>query len=311
MEKFLAGSVPITREHKPFFESAYQAMAPAASDLVFANLIGWQKYFAYHLLVYKNLLCVYFITEKRLEVLPPLLSAPCADGEYLAQFQGLAEVVKLHCAVHALEPVYRYFPNSIISRIAAMVKTVIPERDYFDYVYEREDLVVLPGEKFSPKRNLINQFKSRYKWEYVPLNLASLGLAKTYMDERRLDTTKHLTTKEYCIGCEMLNGFDMGFVGGMLLVDGKVAAVTVGSICERFEYEGGLEPSAIVHFESADISFKGAYQMINQQFCEHLPAEIKYVNREEDLGLQGLRKSKMSYNPARFVEKSIIALKGQ
>jgi hypothetical protein len=126
------------------------------------------------------------------------------------------------------------------------------------------------------------------------------------MDKRRQDTSKHLTTKEYCIGCEMLNAFDLGFLGGMLLVGGNVVALTVGSIFERFEYERAIEPTVVVHFENADLSVKGAYQMINQQFCEHLPAHIKYVNREEDLGLAGLRKAKMSYNPARFIEKSII-----
>jgi hypothetical protein len=107
----------------------------------------------------------------------------------------------------------------------------------------------------------------------------------------------------------MLNNFDASFIGGILLVDGKVAAVTVGSIVERFEYESGIEPSVIVHFEIADVAYKGAYQMINQQFCEHLPAHIKFVNREEDLGLAGLRKAKTSYNPVRFVEKSVITPK--
>ena len=309
MDRLLPGSVPITGEQKTLFDSVCQNMPPAISDLVFANLIGWQKYYSYHFVNFHDLLCVYFMDGKRMEVLPPLLTASCRDQEYAVQFRQFVELVRSHSAAHGLEPVFRYFPNSVIARLTDAIAVIAPERDYFDYVYDREDLVLLPGEKFSPKRNLINQFKSRYKWEYIPLNESSLGIAKEYMDARRLDTEKHLTTKEYCIGCEMLNAFDLGFVGGILLADGQVAAVTVASLVDRFEYEGGIEPSAVVHFENADISFKGAYQMINQQFCEHLPLYIKYVNREEDLGLTGLRKAKTSYNPARFIEKSIVTPK--
>ncbi len=306
MEKHLQGSVPVTREHKEMFDAAYLHMPPAVSDMVFANLVGWQHYFAYHVLSFRDLLCVHFVSGKRLEILPPLQTKPCTDQEYLTQFLELAEAVRAHCAGNGLEPVFRYFPNTVIARLGGAIQEIIPERDYFDYVYDREEFVTLPGERFSPKRNLINQFKGRYKWEYLPLDEAAIPAAKEYMDKRRLDTEKHLTSKEYCIGCEMLNTFDLGYIGGILKVDGAVVGVTIGSVVERFEYEGGIEPSVVVHFENADISFKGAYQIINQQFCEHLPAHIKFINREEDLGLAGLRKAKTSYNPVRFIEKSVI-----
>jgi hypothetical protein len=104
---------------------------------------------------------------------------------------------------------------------------------------------------------------------------------------------------ELCVAQNSLLLFEeLGFSGGVLRVDGKVVAFTIGeAICED---------TYVVHIEKAFADVEGAYTMINQQFVEHECMKYRYVNREEDTGAEGLRKAKLSYHPAFLVEKGFV-----
>ena len=101
-----------------------------------------------------------------------------------------------------------------------------------------------------------------------------------------------------------LNHFDeLGLIGGALLVDGKVIAFTFGAPINHDTFG--------VHVEKADVDYEGAYTVINQEFASRLPEQFTYVNREEDLGIPGLRKAKLSYNPVILLEKNAAIKKTQ
>lgn len=108
---------------------------------------------------------------------------------------------------------------------------------------------------------------------------------------------------EFCVTKNSIRKFEeLGLIGGVLRVDGEIVAFTIG--------EPVNEDTFVVHIEKAFSAVDGAYPMINQQFVEHeLQGKYKYVNREEDLGVEGLRKAKLSYKPAFLIEKGIATLK--
>jgi hypothetical protein len=111
------------------------------------------------------------------------------------------------------------------------------------------------------------------------------------------------------MACRLMENYAaLEFVGGLLYVDGKVVAATLASIVRDFVYEDGTRVTAVVHHENGLTELKGVYQMINWQFAKNLPADIVYINREEDLGLTGLRKAKLSYHPVMLINKSIVKL---
>ena len=180
------------------------------------------------------------------------------------------------------------------------------EREYADYVYEAEKLRTLSGKKYHGKKNHVNRFKKTYEnWEYVPLGKDNVEEAfQLLLQWKNLNLCheNHDKNAESCVACNYLRLLEeLGVVGGMLRVDGKAVAFTIGAqVCED---------TMVVHIEKALTEYDGAYAMINQQFVEHECAHVTYVNREDDVGDEGLRKAKLSYHPVFFVEKGIVKRK--
>lgn len=177
------------------------------------------------------------------------------------------------------------------------------ERDYADYVYETEKLINLSGKKYHSKKNHINKFKALYPdWSYEPITKDNLeecfqmGLRWRELNGCEEDEEKHA---EICVALNYLRLFEeLEMRGGALRVDGKIVAFTIGEPVNR--------DTLVVHIEKAFAEIQGAYTMINQQFAEHEGAGFTYMNREEDMGEEGLRKAKLSYKPVFLVEKGVV-----
>lgn len=172
------------------------------------------------------------------------------------------------------------------------------DRDNFDYVYRGEDLLTLRGRKYHAKRNHINQFRAQYASEYVRIDESMreecLQLYLTWLEHKDVFVPGVLGELE-AIRALLTNMSALNVVAGGLKVDGRLAAYAVG---ERMRPD-----MALVHIEKADPAIPGLYAMINQQFVEHEWQDVPFINREEDMGLEGLRRSKLSYNPVRMIEK--------
>jgi len=176
------------------------------------------------------------------------------------------------------------------------------DRDYFDYIYRREDLANLPGKKFHQKRNHVARFmRENSGWRYE--ELAPGNLEEALAMERRWARQNHERNPdgfreeqlalERCL--EHFEAFQLR--GALLRSGGQVIAFTLGEALSRRTF--------VTHYEKAFAEYTGAYQMINRCFAEHSLGGFEYVNREEDLGNEGLRKAKMSYHPAMVLEKYI------
>ena len=172
-----------------------------------------------------------------------------------------------------------------------------PNRDYYDYIYSTNKLATLKGNKLHKKRNHINNFLKRYP-DYIYeditkdnahmcLNVLKLWLERhSYMDEESLRDYEY----EYKIVELSLNNMDkLNMMGGLIRIGDKPIAFTIGEPLCHNTYD--------IHFEKADDSIPGAYQMINREFVARKLLGYEYINREEDLGIEGLRKSKLSYYP--------------
>jgi len=174
-------------------------------------------------------------------------------------------------------------------------------RNNFDYIYLSDDLINLTGKKFQSKRNLVSRFKKTFPtWQYEDITADNLPECVAMNDKWcRLygcndNRSLHMET---CAVCRALqNFFDEQLLGGLLRVDGEIAAYTVG---ERLNSD-----TLIIHIEKAfSETYPGAYQTINREFVTRHAAGLQYVNREDDAGDEGLRKAKLSYQPVFLLEK--------
>ena len=181
--------------------------------------------------------------------------------------------------------------------------TVEYNRDYADYVYEREKLATLAGKKLHGKRNHINKFKTLYPdWTYEALSDDNVEdcfqMALEWRNENGCEDDPEKNA-EMCVTLNSLRLYkELGLKGGVLKAQGRIVAFTVG--------EPLCDDTFVVHIEKAFPDVEGAYPMINQQFVQHECMDYKYVNREEDTGAEGLRKAKLSYRPAFLEEKGIV-----
>ncbi|MDR0430938.1 MAG: phosphatidylglycerol lysyltransferase domain-containing protein [Tannerellaceae bacterium] len=176
----------------------------------------------------------------------------------------------------------------------------MPERDYFDYIYLREDLINLTGKKYQPKRNHINKFTKLYRYEYMPITPELVPEClelerKWYQANRTDDDAEELSNERRSLTYALRHADKLGLIGGSICVDRQIVAFSFGAPINANTFG--------VHVEKADINYEGVYSMINREFTAHLSEQYIYVNREEDLGIPGLRQAKQSYHPALLLEK--------
>lgn len=179
-----------------------------------------------------------------------------------------------------------------------------PDRDVFDYVYHIDDLADLKGRKFQKKRNHLHRFEEAHsEAQFLPLD-ASTQVATYCMlrrwYENRLSSDPHADfhLEELALNRAFTFQHQLGMEGLVLVENGEVLAFTMGSRLNETTFD--------IHFEKAREDVDGAYPAINRAFARYLREkypQVRYLNREDDMGIDGLRKAKLSYNPAYMQEK--------
>lgn len=184
----------------------------------------------------------------------------------------------------------------------------IEERDLFDYIYDAESLRTLAGRKNQKKRNHINYFLKEYdgRFEYKLLDKENFDECLKLMKDWTINKEEHDSfdegmDDELVAIKKIFNNYDIlkdrVKVFG-IYIDGKLEAFSIGEFLNK--------NMALIHIEKANPEIRGLYPLINQQFLVKEFADVEFVNREEDLGIEGLRKAKLSYHPCRFVEKYTV-----
>jgi len=272
---------------------------PQASEYTFTNLFIWRSHYGFEWSVYRDWLLVSF-RENDIDVCgfgpvgpPSRKDAALMFLDWMKGRNGQREA-RIERADAAL-----------VAELEGAGGVVCePARDHFDYVYLREELVRLAGNRYRSKRNRINQLLRSHSISYSVLeekHLAEcLELQDKWCMEKRCDDDMDLLGEWEAVREVLVNFRGLKLHGGIIEVRGRVGAFTIGEL---------LNPeAAVVHIEKADPEIPGLYPAINQQFCERSWQDIPYINREQDLGIPGLRVAKLSYYPHHFVEKYSIRL---
>ncbi len=180
----------------------------------------------------------------------------------------------------------------------------IPSRDAFDYIYLQQDLANLLGKKYHSKRNHISAFSKKYNWEYRQITQDNIPdifecMEKWYSENAdRFDDT--MNTEKQGIELILNNMEPLNIKGGAIYVGSKAVAFTLGSPINKDVFD--------VHIEKALAEYATAYTVINNEFAKTL-SDYKYINREDDLGIEGLRKAKLSYKPNLLLRKYLCISK--
>ena len=202
--------------------------------------------------------------------------------------------------------------NTVLPGAKARLEALYPgkfiferSRDNADYVYETQSLATLSGKKLASKRNHIHRFLDNHPtWQYEPLTGQNLNEARLMNTAWILQTgcaPDEGLSDEYCAVESAIRHFDeLGLIGGLIRAEDKVIAFSIGDPLN--------DDTFLVHFEKAFPDIQGAYPMINQQFVQNNCMDYQFINREEDAGIKGLRRAKLSYNPLLLVEKYTATL---
>lgn len=288
----------IRAEDKPLYDSYRHRDVTDASEGAFATVFIWDDY--YHLKIADNgefLFLRFEIDGKAPSYLFPIgsgdLNAAVNELDEYSKSRGESLIFKLVTEENAkkLEEAFRGRFNYIY------------DRDCADYMYSAESLKTLSGKKLHAKRNHLNYFAENYDYSFEWVDSRE-KLGECTEEAYRLVEGKTHNINPFELGAMKKyfeNYFSFNQTGAFLRVGGRIAAMSFG--------EKLTANTALVQIELADEELRGAYQMINKLFCEKAFADCEFVNREEDMGIEGLRKAKEGYRPLRLVDKYTVTEK--
>jgi hypothetical protein len=287
----------LTLEDKSLFETAFSRFPPSISEFTFTNLFIWRHRYQPKVSRFKDFICLLSDQEKN-----PFFFPPIGGGDVIECYQVLLKYLQ----EGGRFPKVSRVPEDVATQIDWKAEGLMAEldRNQSDYIYRTEDLINLEGRKYHRKRNHIKQFEEKYSYQYVSLTPEwipeCLRLQTEWCDLRHCEAIPGLAIEAVAIK-EALTHFEaLGLRGGAILINSQVEAFTLGE---------PLNPDTVViHIEKANPAFDGLYPMINQAFLEHHWSDYAYVNREQDLGEEGLRKSKESYFPHHMIHKFNVTM---
>ncbi len=280
----------ITLSDKEVCDEYFRNTSTPSCDYTFANLYNWREEFNYRVAFADGFMFVRFGESKYKYFLP------IGKGDILSALNILKEendeLVIYGVTLEEIE---------WLKKAGVTVKKSELYRDASDYIYLCEDLKNLSGKRFHSKRNFVSRFKSSYNWTYEPINETNVKECVDFCTNWFASQNTAGAKQEEKTVLSALNNFvQLRLQGGLLKIDGNVIAFTVGEPINNETF--------CVHIEKADTEYVGAYAALNNQFVINNCGGYTYINREEDMGIEGLRKAKESYYPAFILNKFNIIL---
>ena len=302
----LSQAKPLELGDKELFDKFFKIYPPEMSEFTFTNLFMWRNYYNFlfieldgHLVLFSR---EYFKKHKP-------ISPRNKDNLFFFPPIGPHPVeIMIQIFENFNEAEFHRVPRKIVDRITNHKKysslnlEIIDDKNNWDYVYEVENLKTLPGNRYRQNRRWLKKFLDTYQYDFQIISEDVIDKVKKLQKEwwllRGGEEDTALEEEQKAI-YEALDNFKvLKFKGALLCSDDKCAAYTFGEM---------LNPNTLViHIEKAHMKFEGAYQAINNLFLKNCCENVIYVNREQDLGIPGLRRAKESYKPVHMVEKSII-----
>ena len=280
----------ISLEDKPVFDRHYTKYPPFHSDNLFTTMISWMDYSNYHYAVVDENIVIMTQLNNEIRLRPP-------SGKQNVEL--LKQVLSLAVKEGSDEPfgVVNVKIKEWISKEFPKLK-FLEHRDYFDYVYRSSDLASLPGSSYSKIRNRLNKFIKKYEYATEVISDENMDEVNEFLKRwclwKDCESDEILANEKKAILYSMSHFFDLGLSGIIIRVEGNIEALAV--------YEAMSPDTAVVHYEKGSPYFDGIYKAINMETAKILQKDYTFINREEDMGIAGLRKAKMSYRPHHMVE---------
>ena len=275
-------------------------------NYTFANLVGWQFWYYTEVCLLENAVVLRYTFEGHRaymvctseELSLELVQVLFDDSNGDLTLIGLedSQVEQLSTIIVPLAP-----GRGGRGEASQFSLSVEPVRNQYDYIYRRTDLATLHGRHLDAKRNHIHRFRTEHPdFEYRPLTPESFDecrrLTEIWQEEK--DASDTINVEKQVMETIFSNWDALGMIGGSIFVDGRMVAFTYGSAVTTDTFD--------VCVEKADRHVEGAFAIINQQFAEHLPEQYIYLNREEDMGIPGLRQAKLSYHPEILLTYNVV-----
>ena len=263
-------------------------------NYTFANLVGWQFWYYTEVCVLENTVVLRYTFDGQRAYM-----VCTSEALSLELIEALLDDSNGNLTLIGLE-------DSQVAQLSMVngkwSTNIEPVRDQYDYIYRRTDLATLHGKHLDAKRNHIHRFRAEHPdFEYRPLTPEFFDecrrLTKIWQEEKNQtvndnenENRNDTINAEHRVMETIFSNWDaLGMIGGSIFVDRRMVAFTYGSAVTTDTFD--------VCVEKADRHVEGAFAIINQQFAEHLPEQYVYLNREEDMGIPGLRQAKLSYHP--------------
>lgn len=292
----------VTLEDREILAEYLSKTPHRACDYCVGNLVLWADLFNTRYTVARDMLFIEFSGKGT-----SFFSYPCGGGDLKAAFELLFSYCEengrpFHMSLvepHMFEEIERAYPGEF---------DIAYIRDNADYVYTVEALRELSGKKYHGKKNHINKFLKTYTdWSYERISDENtdecIEMVKEWCIKNKCLDEKQKSDEIGVVANGLRHRKELNLLGGIIRAGGKIAAMTLGEKCS--------DDMFVIHFEKAFSDILGAYPMINQQFIINELSGFTYVNREEDLGVEGLRRAKESYYPAFMAEKGVIKRKNR
>jgi hypothetical protein len=264
----------------------------------FANNMAWRRLYNTNICRYKD-----FYISCSCKEGSPVFTFPAGEGDYRDLFKvlrGYAESKNSPLVVSSvtnqmLELLNELFPGEFEAR---------KDEDSFDYIYYAKDLIGLSGKKYHQKRNHLARFYEN-NWSFEPLSEKNFDeciefSVHSYNNKNGYDDAS-MVAEQFAINVFFEYFEQLELKGGLIRVDGRIEGFSIGEKINSNTF--------CVHIEKANAEIRGAYAAINNEFAKYAASDCVYINREEDLGIEGLRKAKHSYHPCFLLEKSIVTFK--
>jgi hypothetical protein len=286
---------PITLDKQKPYSEYFSMCSQKTSDYSFVNLWGWADEYGITWAWSDKLVWIKQTIPEELYWAP------------VGLWQGV-DWRKCFDEHFTTQTMFSRIPESLLQLWKDKVRrllTIRESRGDWDYLYSVTDLIELKGKRFHKKKNLLNQFKKKYDFEYVPFGTDMIRKALEMQEDwcvwRDCESSEILAAENRAISRILSKWENIQVLkGAAIIVDQKMVAYT---IAENFTTD-----TLVIHFEKGNQDYKGVYQAINQMFLEHSANKFEFVNREQDLDNQGLRKAKLSYNPVDFFKKYRVVL---
>ena len=289
---------PITLADKEWIDPIVRAENSRSAAYCFGTIYIWDRMFQQYAAHFQDRLILKYRFESK-----PFYAYPVGSGPLEPALLAMEEYARaadfpfvFRCVTETqFKAMDAAFPGRFIAE---------PDRDSDDYIYSAESLATLTGSKLHGKRNHINRFLTSHNWHFEPLTREHIPACLSLLDDWIHHSGEDSSDEKNAILRAFENWEYLEQDGGVLFADGQLVAFTFG---ERIS-----DDTFCVHVEKAYAELNGAFPMINREFVRYILDKYKgilWINREEDLGLENLRRAKSSYFPAFMEQKFTVRAK--